>query len=533
MKRGEWSLQNTIIFFVCIVVSLSLLITDLLISHLVADTIEESQSEKASNVARMMALSPLVIEVLNGQRDESEVQTFASEIRLATNVEFVVVMDMNGIRKSHPDSSKVGKHFTGGDEGPVLQGKEHVSVSEGTLGHSLRSFTPVINKNGEQIGAVAVGITLDNVEKAVEKSRQSIYIGSYFGILMGIIGAVILAGYIKKILFGLEPIQISRLVEERSAMMNSLREGVIAVDQDSKITLVNKSALDIFQKAGLDDNPIGKDVNMYLSTSHLSHVIRTGEAELDEEQEINGVHILVNRVPILLKKKTVGAITTFRDKTELSQLAEKLTGVQLYADALRAQAHEFMNKLHVILGMVHMKYYDQLAEYINETVDHRSNEINIVTRMMLDPVIAGFLIGKLSYAREAGVELNFTCEHPIPKPEDPGMIHELITIVGNLIDNAVEAVSDSVVKKVDVFFEYADDILTVEVKDTGLGMTEDVQNKVFQKGYSTKGENRGLGLDLLSQTLKKLEGEFYISSKLGQGTVFVVYIPYMCKGEKE
>jgi two-component system, CitB family, sensor histidine kinase MalK len=341
-----------------------------------------------------------------------------------------------------------------------------------------------------------------------------------------------LARYIKKTLLGLEPIQIARLVEERSAMLNSVREGIIATDQDSRITLVNKSALSIFKKAGLDDQPIGKDVNTYMSTSRMTNVIRTGKAELDEEQEINGVILLVNRLPIFLNKKTVGAISTFRDKTEMRQLAEQLTGVQLYADALRAQAHEFMNKLHVILGMVHMKNYDQLSEYISETVDHRSNEINFVSRMMRDPVLAGFLVGKLSHAREAGVELHFSSESPVPKPQDNEMVHELITIVGNLIDNAIAAVMDCPIKKVEVVLEYADDILTIEVSDTGTGMTEEEQNKVFQKGYSTKGKNRGLGLHLVTQSINKLEGEFIISSKPGQGTEFIVYIPYY-EGEEE
>ena len=532
MKRGKWSLQNTIIFLVFIVVLLSLLVTELLISNLVSSTVEEDQSEKATNVARMVAINPTIIEALNGERDETEIQPFTKKMKSVTNVQFIVVMDMNGIRKSHPDKNQIGKHFMGGDEGPVLEGKEHVSISKGTLDHSLRSFTPIKNNHGDQIGAVAVGINLDNVEKAVGESRKNIYIGSLFGILMGIIGAVVLARYIKKILLGLEPIQISRLVEERNAMLDSVREGIMAVDHDSKITLVNKSALSIFKKAGLHHDPIGQDVNTYMmSTSHLSNVIQTGKAELDEEQEINGVHIMVNRVPIALNNKIVGAITTFRDKTEMRQLAEQLTGVQLYADALRAQSHEFMNKLHVILGMVHMKYYDQLTQYVNEAVNHKNNEITYVSRMMRDPVIAGFLIGKLSYAREAGVELHLTCEQPIPQSDDPEIKHELITIIGNLINNSIEAVTESSIKRVDVDFEYADDILTIKVRDTGIGMSGVEQDKLFQKGYSIKGEDRGLGLHLISQAIKKLEGEINLSSKPGKGTIFNVYIPY--KGQEE
>jgi two-component system, CitB family, sensor histidine kinase MalK len=532
MKKGRWSLQTIIIIFVCTVVAVSLFITDLLISKRVASGVEESQSEKAANVARMVANSPFIIEAMSGKRDDREIQQYANEMRKVTDVYFIVVMDMNGIRKSHPDSNKVGKHFIGGDEGPVLKGKEHISISKGSLGPSLRFFTPIKNSHGKQLGAVAVGISLDNVEKAVNKSRVGIFIGTLIGILIGTIGAVILARYIKKVLLGLEPFAIAKLLKERSAMIQSVREGIVAVDQDSKITLVNRAAYKLFQKAGLGDEPIGMDIKEYIPTAIFNHHENTGKFEIDDEQNLNGITILVNRVPVIVGNKAVGAIATFRDKTEIKLLAEQLTGVSIYADALRAQTHEFMNKLHVILGMVHMGYYEKLAEYINKTIDNRNNEMGSITRKIQDHVLAGFLIGKLSFAREAGVEFNVFCEQPLPQPTHTDITHELITIIGNLVDNAVEAVTGCLNKKIDVQFDYGDEILTIEVSDSGLGMNEELQNKIFQKGYSTKGENRGLGLYLISRSIEKLEGEMIISSKPGKGTLVSVYIPYKARHEE-
>lgn len=531
MKKGKLSLQSVIIIFVCLVVAFSLLITDILISSRVASGTEQSQAEKARNVARMVAHSPIVIDAMSGKRDQKEIQTFANEICKVTNVYFVVVMDMNGIRKSHPDPKKIGKRFVGGDEGPVLKGHEHVSISKGSLGPSLRSFTPIKDSSGKQIGAVAVGISLDNVQKAVYKSREGIFIGTVIGVLIGIIGAVILARYIKKILLGLEPVAIAKLLEERSAMLQSVREGIIAVDQESNITLVNRAALKLFEKAGLPKDPIGTNIEEYMPSTRLSELIKTGTVELDEEQDLNGITILTNRIPVVVENKVVGAIATFRDKTELQVLAEQLTGVRNYADALRAQSHEFMNKLHVILGMVHMGYYEKVENYISETVNHRKNEIGFVTKKIKDPVLAGFLIGKLSNSRESGVELTVSCEHHVPLPADSDTTHELITVVGNLIDNAIDALQNCEVKKIEVGFDYADEILTVEVKDTGMGMSEELQNQIFEKGFSTKGENRGFGLYLVAQAVKRLEGELILSSKQGKGTVFAVYIPYKEEGE--
>jgi CitB family two-component system sensor histidine kinase MalK len=532
VKKGRWSLQSVIILFVCLVVAFSLLITDILISTRVAKGTEESQAEKARNVARMIAHSPLIIEAMSGKRDQKDIQSFTNDITKATNVYFIVVMDMKGIRKSHPDPKKIGQPFAGGDEGPVLRGHEHISIAKGSLGPSLRSFTPIKDAAGKQIGAVAVGISLDNVNSAVNKSRQGIFIGTIIGVIIGIIGAVILARYIKKILLGLEPFAISKLLEERSAMLQSVREGIVAVDQDSNITLVNRAALKLFEKAGLNDSPVGKNIEEYMSSTRLSELLKTGTAELDEEQNLNGITILTNRVPVIVGHNVVGAIATFRDKTELQVLAEQLTGVRNYADALRAQSHEFMNKLHVILGMVHMGYYDKAVEYINETVNHRMNEIGSVTKRIKDPVLAGFLIGRLSNARESGVELAVSCENQVPQPADSDVTHELITIVGNLIDNAIDAVSECDIKNITVTFDYADEILTIEVKDTGKGMSEQLQDKIFEKGYSTHGENRGYGLYLVSQAVKKLEGELILSSKPGKGTVFAIYVPYK-EGERQ
>jgi two-component system, CitB family, sensor histidine kinase MalK len=532
MKQGRWSLQSIIILFVCLVVAVSLLITDLLISKRVATSTENTEAVIAQNVARMVAHSPLVIEAMSGKRNPQEIQPFANEMRKLTNVNFVVVMDMKGIRKSHPDPNMVGKHFIGGDEGPVLKGKEYDSFSKGTLGPSLRHFTPIWDAQGKQIGAVAVGISLNNVDKAVDKSRTGIYLGTLIGTLFGIVGAVVLARYIKKVLLGLEPFAIARLLQERNAMLQSVREGIVAVDQESKITLVNRAASKIFKKAGLDENPIGVNVENYLSTTRLDKILKTGKVELDEEQNLNGITILVNRVPVIVGNQAVGAIATFRDKTEIQQLAEQLTGVRNYAEALRAQAHEFMNKLHVILGMVHIGHYEKLADYINEIVGHQKTEIGFISQKIKDPVLAGFLIGKLSYARESGADLSITSSQPLPKPADSAITHELITMVGNLIDNAIEAVAHCAEKKIDVDFDYGDDILTVEVKDTGTGMSDERQTEIFQKGFSTKGENRGLGLHLVSQAIKRVEGELMITSQPGKGTVFTIYIPYTAEGEE-
>ncbi|WP_138418119.1 DcuS/MalK family sensor histidine kinase [Aquibacillus sediminis] len=524
LKR-PFKLITIITLFGCIVVLVSLLITDLLISNTTSDRIRANQEEKAQIVSRTVAESQIVKESLLKEEKAGAVQKYAQEIQTITDMMFVVVMDMEGIRFTHPNPTQIGKQFAGGDEIEVLQGEEYVSTSEGTLGDSLRAFTPIYDHDGNQIGAVAVGISLKNVELALSQSHRNIIEGSLLGILVGIIGALLLAKYIKRMLFGLEPYQISKLLEERSTMLQSVHEGILAVDENLNITLVNKSALQLFKKAGLSDQPIGMKITDFMPNTKLDRVIETGESERDEEQSLNGISILTNREPLIVNNQIVGAIATFRDKTEVNQLAKQLTGIRTYVEALRAQSHEFMNRLHVILGMVQMEAYDELVPFIRKIIDHNNHEASLITKTIKEPVLAGFLMGKMSYARERKVTFHLSNDTSIAKAFPLEISQELITIIGNLVDNAIEALATSKEKKIVLQLKESDERLYISVSDTGSGINEENLKKVFEKGFSTKGANRGFGLYLMKQSIDKLKGELKVSTN-SNGTTFNVVLDY-------
>ena len=531
--RPSFSLQTIITVFACIVVALSLTVTDLLISNKVAEDTQDNLTAEAIKVSRIVANHPAVIEALSGRRNESEIQTYVEKIKTISNVHFITVLDMNRVRKSHPSAAKIGEFYAEHDVDPVFYGSEATSVENGSFGRSLRAFSPIFSEDGRQVGVVLTGITLDSIEQAVGESRLNIYFGSLAGLLVGIIGSMILAGYIKKIMFGMEPFTIAKLFEERNAMLSSVREGIVAVDQDSRITIVNEEAVKVLNRAGIFGDPIGRKVDEYVPNTRLRSVLKLGQAELDQEQELNGVTIWTNRIPVTVEGEIVGAIATFRDKTEIRQMAEKLTGVRIYADALRAQTHEFMNKLHVIIGMVRMGYHDRLTNYVNEIAHHYQEEVGFVVRKIKDPVMAGFLLGKLSKARESGVELKLADGCHLPEAGNSQVVHELITVVGNLIDNSLEAVEGSIKKYIYINFVYDEGILNIRISDSGPGMDDKLKFRIFEKGYSTKGTNRGLGLYLVKHSLDRLDGECEIISEPGKGTEFCVVIPYQKRGDNE
>ncbi len=514
---------------------MSLLITNLLIADTSGEVIGRQLEEKAVSISRTAAESRVIREGLQSEAAEGIIQDYSLAVQQATDVLFVVVMDMEGIRKSHPNPANIGKAFAGGDEQRVLQGEAYTSRAEGTLGYSVRSFTPIFDANEDQIGAVAVGISLQEVDAAILQNRKTILVGSLIGLLFGIIGAFWLARYIKKSLLGLEPHEIARIHEERNQMLHSVYEGVIAIDQNSRIMLANKSARELFRKAGfMDKEPIGLSVQEFLPGIELDQVLQKKKMILDEEQKLNGLSIISNHVPLLVKDEVIGAIITFRDKTEIDQLAEQLTGIEMYADTLRAQSHEFMNQLHVLLGLIKLEEYEQVSNFIAKLVDHQAYEVGTITRYIKDPVLAGFIIGKISFAREAHVELIIYCETEIPKPADPAVTHEQITIIGNVIDNAIDNVGGKEHQSIKVTLSYIDELLAITISDTGTGIPEELQETIFMKGVSSKeGHHRGFGLHLVKNSVEKLGGSIDLESYENEGTTFEIVLPYEAGGHSD
>ncbi|MBM7097331.1 two-component system sensor histidine kinase DcuS [Bacillus sp. H-16] len=531
MKGKQLSLRTVMIMLVVAVVGASLLMTDVLINHAVGNNILEEQEGKGQTFAKLIAKEERVIAGLEAN-DAASVQEYAERVRETSGLLFVVVMDMNAVRYSHPDESLIGERFIGEDEGPALNGETYSSVAEGTLSQSLRSFAPVYSRDGEQIGAVAVGDSIESIDELLSDNHGIILTSSLFGLTIGITGAVLIAAYVRRILHGQEPRNIARTFEERNRMLQSVREGIIAVDQEGVVTLVNESGRRLLEGAGLDQDPVGIKAVDFLPETGLHRVLETGEAELDEELRLERMTLLINRVPLTVGEEVVGAISTFRDKTEINALAEQLTGVKVYSEALRAQSHEMKNKLHVILGMLHTEAYEELQDYIHELTELESPATHTALKQFADPVLSGFMHGKLSYTREKQVQMEVVCPSVIPAPVDPQMNHHLITIAGNLIDNAVEAVQQQETRMIRVMFRIKEKELLLEVGDNGSGLSEEDQEKLFMKGYSTKGGDRGYGLYLVWSTVQDCSGTISIDTLRGHGTTVIVTLPYESQEEK-
>lgn len=514
-------LQTLVMILVFMVVLLSALATALFISYYVTKNEEKHLSEKIQAIARVTAHSNTVIQSLQ-EETEVDIQEYANEIRTLSDVGFVVIMDMDLIRKSHPLDEEVGQtFFNRKDAEKSLEGKEYFSVEEGPLGMGMRVFTPVYD-GGEQIGVVVVGVSLDTVESLAYNSRRYVYIGAILQLCLGAIGAYYLSRYMKRKLYGLEPVEIAKILQERNAMIEAAKEGIIGVNDDGKITVISREALRLMgfkQKEEI----LGQSVEDCMPS--LARAMRNGQPEENVEQAFDHRTVLANNVPIMHKGRVIGGLSVFKDKTELQEMADQLTGIKLYTESLRAQSHEFMNKFHVILGLVHLKKYDEMSRYIENLVDDYETEKGFIVKRIKNAIFAGFLLGKLSKARELGIQLIINEDSYMPGYIEEEYIHDLIRIAGNLIENAFDALEGAKEKVVIFSIGVLDGELVMEVGDSGNGIPEELVTAIFEKGYSTKGTDRGYGLYLTKQSVEKLNGMIELKTKAGAGTTFTVFLP--------
>ncbi|ATM05323.1 MULTISPECIES: sensor histidine kinase [Raoultella] len=492
----------------------------------ISDTTRDGVKDTALAVARTFSDMPEVKQALALPPQSGLIQPLALAITRRNDLLYAVVTDMHGVRYSHPNARLIGKRFIGEDIQPAFAGKENVAVNHGVLAPALRVFTPVFNDRQQQIGVVVVGISLSKVDEQIAKGRWDVLLTVLFSALVCGIGTWSLVRGLKRVLLGLEPQEISTQFQQRQAMLHSLKEGVVAVDVEGRVTLINPAASEI-----LLSGP-GKEIAHTPLLADLHEVLQTGEPIYDRELGCNGFLLISNTVPVRSQNAIVGAISTFRDKTEVSQLLQRLDGMVNYVDALRTTSHEFMNKLHVILGLLNMKSYDKLEEYVLQTAHTYQADIGEIQHRIKSPVVAGFLIGKIQRAKERGFTLNLAEESLVPDCPNEKQVTVLVTVLGNLIENALDAMSGQSEGEVGLLLHYQNGWLSGEVSDDGPGIPPANIDAIFNKGFSTKGENRGVGLFLASQQLRELGGTLAVESEPGVFTQFFVHLPWDSKRKR-
>lgn len=525
-------LRTKIMLWTMLILLISISVTTVLSMVMIVRNTESSVGKNLMNVGEVVAKAPTVIKELKSPPQNGNIQELTSSLLKSTvGVDLVVVCNMQGIRYSHPNPALIGAHIVGGDETPVIEsGKKYISVATGTLGTSFRAFVPVFDNYHKQVGFVLVGVLYTSMQRS---QRQLLIISFLFliiGLIAGCVGAVFLAHNIKRSLLGLEPEELVGLYREHCSMLEAIQEGIIVVDRQGNISLINAAASNLLGKES--DKLKGVYVQKVMPTTCLPEILSSGKSEYNQEQWINGKVVITNRVPIIKNDKVIGAVATFRDRTLITKQAEELTGVKQIMEALRSNTHEFKNKLYVILGLLEFGKIDEAKKYIMDIGNEQSGLNQQLVYNFKDSIIAGLLLGKINSAKEQNVSVEISPDSFLDVINDNILSHSLVKVIGNLIDNAIESAKNKPEDKgfVRVYVFQGSENISISVKDNGPGITPENLLHIFERNFSTKGENRGIGLSLVAQTIKTMGGKISVESHPNIATVFEVQMPIHVKG---
>ena len=448
-----------------------------------------------------------------------ELNVLLDHIKNQVDAGFIYVIDKSGHVLSHTD-----KKYSGGEKDitveyqAIVYGGSYTSKDVFYDEQAIFSVSPIMMNEQQVLGAVVVGYLIEDIHKELLRQIMSLLKVATVILLLGIIVSVLLARNIRRDTFGMEPSEIAVLYKDRHTILSSMGEGLIALDDEGKVTLINDVAK---RMLNITSDCLDESVDSILPNGDRNMNLLE-KKERTYEINLNNIPVILRSVPL---ENNSGSIITIVDKTEITELKDALDAVKRYADDLRAQTHEFSNKLYVILGLTQLGEYEKVLDMITEEIEINEYSNRIIFEQIEDRHVQAILLGKISKASEKKVKFHIDeNSHLSTLPAFIKRSH-LTTIIGNLLDNAIEAVLESDNKTITFFaLDYGNDII-FEVSDGGKGIDKQSFNRLFEKGFSTKKSNsRGYGLVNVKRKLEELSGSIEVHSD-DNGTTFTVYIP--------
>ena len=526
-KLHTFSIRRKLLIGNIFCIVLVMLLSTMLNLNIATRMLEDSVETNLRNMAFSLAKNNMVISALEENSPSGELNAFLDAIVVEKNsIDVITVADMTGKRIYHVDKELIGKYFVGGDEIEAYTGKNYASRATGTRGFQFRYFYPIYNQGGKQLGFVMASTLMSNFTNL----KQNIIVSSLkLGMIVlavGITISAVLGINIKDSLLGYEPERIAALLIQREEIFDSLDEGLMAIDPNGEVVLANRAARTFLNISGREME--GKNINELAPQLQLNQPIQTGKSTYRQNITLGSVDIVVDTMPIIRDGRILGAVAVLRNRTELQKMAEQLTGVNHYVEALQAYSHEYMNRLHVILGLLQIKAYDEATKYIMDISEIQGIVSNTIVGRIENRMLAALILGKISRAHEYNIDFNLAPTSYVPVHSKFLSSYSLVTIVGNLIENAIDAINalerDDTPREITLGVVEKEDSLLITLDDTGIGMSEETVSKILQESYSTKGIHRGTGMALIRQLVNDRGGHISIESEEGNGTCMSVII---------
>jgi two-component system CitB family sensor kinase len=486
-----------------------------------ASTLDKQYRQRALGIANAVSEMPEIRTALAAGDPEHVIQSLAAQVERSTGASYVVVIDRNGVRYSHPNPALIGQSV----EEPVvaLDGHDHVTTDHGSLGLSANGKAPIWGADNTVIGEISVGILEQRVSSQLHREVLVIVLYSLAALALGIGASLLLARRLKRVTFGLEPAEIAELLQEREAMLHGIREGVIGFDAKDRLIMANDEALRLL---GIAPGSQGKQLDELVPRGRLADLL-SGRVEGSDHLVLTDDYLLIlNRRPVTVRGRAAGSVVTLRDRTELESLVRELDTVNGLTAALRAQEHEFSNRLHVITGLLELGETSEATRYVAEISTASMTHAEELRSRISPPAIAALLLAKVTVGAERGADLVVTPESRLDQPQS--MTRTLLTVIGNLIDNAFDALDGCAEpRRVTIHISDEGEEIRINVSDTGPGVAPEVCDQIFHDGFSTKSARgkmrRGLGLALVHRLVSRAGGDITVTP--GPGGRFDVRIP--------
>ena len=482
----------------------------------------EKRDQNLQNVAEAIARSPMLI--TKGLTDITAISEYLDTLKeTLEDIDVISIVNNDGIRLYHSNHSLIGTRYDGNMPEFANRSAGYYTVDEnGPSGSQRRAYAAIYDEGGEPVGFVMAIMLMKNIKVETFQMLFIFLMITVVAILIELIIAGELSGKVKKRLMGYEPDVFTAMYKMRDNILETLEEGILAVDENGVIQFANDSAVRML----CDDTKttiVGQNIET-LGDEILSHTVKKGDKEFNVS--LAKADIILDRVPIKEDEHVIGAIAVLHNRAEYTKLMEDLSGTRYLVDSMRANNHDFTNKLHVILGLIQMEMYNEASSYIqNITMVQREN-ISKVMNAVNEPAVAALLIGKIARASELNVSfvLREGCYYSSADMNLPSEM--LITVIGNLLDNAFDAMNenrDYQAQKELMFGIYSKpDAVLITVDDTGSGISKEDIAHIFENGYSTKGKGRGTGLYQVKSMVENFGGKITVETQEGVGSSFSV-----------
>lgn len=477
--------------------------------------LDSLHQQRALAIAQSVAGMPQVREAFDDRQPETVLQPLALSVQQATGADYVVIANREQTRYAHPNPALIGQKLSTDGSEVIETGRSWVGTQTGTIGTTVRGKTPIVDEYGAVIGLVSVGVLEATVMSQLSGALPPLLWTALAVLVAGLALAALITARVRRQTFGLEPSEIAALLEQREGVLHGVKEGVLALDLTGRVTLVNDAARELL-------GDVGEDLTRMPVSDRMRDVL--GGADPGEDRIVlHGDRVLVlNRTPVAVRGQHRGWVVTLRDRTELVRLARELDDTSSATDALRAQAHEFANRMHTVVGLLELGEYEAAIGFITRTTG--SAYTADLRERVQDPTLAALLLAKSAEAAERGARLVLADDSCVPEGAigDP---QDAVLVVGNLVANAIDAL-DGTPGTIEVSVRADSEGLHVRVGDSGPGITPDLVEEVFREGFTTKAAQsgpRGLGLALTRQACLRRGG--WVKVRNDNGAVFTALLP--------